>query len=76
MCWRSQVYALLSVLSLLWCTELCGVALNICTKRNYPGEHLTLKPSHCTVTECLFFSSHFSNNALMGLTWTVPLGNA
>lgn len=72
---RPQVQALLTVLwgrdfILVYC-----IVLNNCNKLNNPDEHLTLQPSYFTVTECPLFS-HFSNNALMGLTWTVPLGNA
>lgn len=61
--------------TLFWCPEHFGVVLNSSTKRDNPGEHLTLQLSDFTVTECPLFSP-FSNNALMGLTWTVPLGNA
>lgn len=72
---RPQVHALLTA---LWERDfifMYCIMLNYCTNHNNPDGHLTLQTSHFTVTECLFFS-HFSSNALMGLTWTVPLGNA
>lgn len=72
---RPQVHALLVV---LWGRDFILVyckVLDSCAKRNNPDEHLILQLFRFTVTEYPLFS-HFSNNALMGLTWTVPLGNA